>query len=166
MLHILNGETTLEGVTQTGIAGTLVSWGDLLMEGPLTGSATAAQDWEARAQWLELHFGIDRAVYLGRMVESLAALQGAAEQDEVVLWFEEDLLCQVHLMFVLAWFAEQLSLPANLSLICPAEGRLGPLKPSQWKATAMPFRLRHRMRQREAGSPTPATTGILGSSQA
>src|SRR6266704_2887927 len=33
------------------------------------------------------------------------ALASFSEHDEVVLWFEHDLFCQVHLIYLLHWFA-------------------------------------------------------------
>ena len=46
------------------------------------------------------------------------ALAGFSDQDEVVLWFEHDLFCQVQLIYLLHWFAGRDLGQTKLTLIC------------------------------------------------
>ncbi|MDX6611922.1 MAG: hypothetical protein QOD75_1108 [Blastocatellia bacterium] len=46
------------------------------------------------------------------------ALERFSEHEEVVLWFEHDLFCQIHLVYLLNWFAQRERGPTKLSLIC------------------------------------------------
>ena len=48
--------------------------------------------------------------------EKLAA--AISSHEEIVLWFEHDLFCQVHLVYLLDWFASQNLRETKLSLIC------------------------------------------------
>ena len=48
-------------------------------------------------------------------------MSGYAAHDEVVLWFEHDLFCQVHLVYLLDWFAARNLGQTRLSLICIGE---------------------------------------------
>ena len=47
-----------------------------------------------------------------------SALASFSEHDEVVLWFENDLFCQLHLIYLLTWFSRQDLEQTKLSLIC------------------------------------------------
>ena len=49
------------------------------------------------------------------------ALATFSEHDEVVLWFEQDLFCQVHLTYLLNWFASRGLGYTRLTLICVDE---------------------------------------------
>ncbi len=65
-------------------------------------------------------------------------LASSAEHEEVVLWFESDLFCQVNMLYVLDWFARREIGNTKLTLICIGEfpGRpnfrgLGELNPEE-----------------------------------
>ncbi len=112
MLHVLNGDATARVFAQTGLAGDVLVWRDILVEGPAAAPAE-------RAPWLTAHLGIDADEYVrGRRAEA-AALAAADHHDEIVLWFEQDLFCAVNLWFLLHRFDAQK--PARLSLIFPGE---------------------------------------------
>jgi hypothetical protein len=49
------------------------------------------------------------------------ALETYPEHDEVVLWFEHDLFCQVQLIYLLQWFAARELGDTKLSLVCVNE---------------------------------------------
>jgi len=75
-----------------------VVWRDIMVEGP------AVDDGAARAAWLAPRLGMTRKTYAGGWREGRETLARAATDDEVVLWFEQDLFCAVNLWFVLgAW---------------------------------------------------------------
>ncbi len=50
--------------------------------------------------------------------EQQEALARFYDHDEVVLWFEHDLFCQIHLIYLLNWFAQSELGKTKLSLIC------------------------------------------------
>src|SRR5262249_37750434 len=50
-----------------------------------------------------------------------ATLANIASHEEVILWFEHDLFCQINLIYLLDRFARQDAQPARLSLICVGE---------------------------------------------
>jgi hypothetical protein len=66
---------------------------------------------EERAAYLQQQYGIDSEAYLRDMRETLHRLDEAAQYDEIVLWFEFDLFCQVNLLFVLFYLRQ---LPVTL----------------------------------------------------
>ena len=95
MLHLLNGDATLALFPST-LPGHRIVWRDIMVEGP------AVDDGAARAAWLAPRLGVTPAEYEQRWREGQAALALAAADEEVVLWFEQDLFCAVNLWFIVA----------------------------------------------------------------
>jgi hypothetical protein len=129
MLHVANGDTTAALLARAGLAGGIVSEGDILIEGPARNGLETREDWEFRAAFLQERLGIPEALYLARVDERKSWLARSASEDEVVLWFEEDLHCLVNLAYLLhplgAGHPE-----ARVSIVLPADVRLGNLAPS------------------------------------
>lgn len=135
MLHILNGDATLNLIKESPVQGTFLVWKDMLMEGPVSASGSGSKamakakakakpksgvDWKARAAFLNLQYGIDAKKYLAGMDAFFKALDKAAKgKDEVVFWFEEDFFCQIHLVYLLANLPEALKRKGRASVICP-----------------------------------------------
>lgn len=101
ILHVLNGDATREIFEHSGIAGEVIVWREMLCEG----KAPATQDlpgfFEERATHLQQVYGIDRKTYLDSIGEDYKRLGKAAAYEEIVLWFEFDLFCQVNMLFIL-----------------------------------------------------------------
>jgi hypothetical protein len=135
VLHILNGDATATVFADAGLAGDVLVWRDILVEGPLTAEWTQPAKLVARAAYLAERFGIDTAQYMSGVHAQEDGLASAVKHDEVVLWFEQDLFCAVNLWSVLAWFARR---PATrLSLVYPPTEDvrgLGVLAPAQLAA--------------------------------
>lgn len=93
MLHLLNGDATLS-VFPPALPGDRVVWRDIMVEGPAVGEGAA------RAAWLAPRLGITRDDYERRWRDGQAVLARTAVEDEVILWFEQDLFCAVNLWFV------------------------------------------------------------------
>src|SRR6266850_325079 len=104
MLHILNGDSTELTLKQTSVAGEYFSFRDALINGPAP--SVDGKEWRhLRAQHLAESYGAD----LGGCERDLAiqeeTLSSFSQHDEVVLWFEHDLFCQLNLLYLLYWFA-------------------------------------------------------------
>ena len=95
MLHLLNGDATL-AVFPSTLPGHRAVWRDIMVEGP------ALDDGAARAAWLAPRLGVAPDEYEQGWREGQAVLVRAAADDEVILWFEQDLFCAVNLWFVVA----------------------------------------------------------------
>jgi hypothetical protein len=133
VLHILNGDATLDRLQPCDVPGEFLTWGDMLMEGPVVNWLTRAEDWRVRADYLQARFDIPSEPYLQRIAQCHTALADFARHDEVVLWFEEDWFCQIHLVYLLAWFARRSLGPVRLSCVCPPEP-LGSTEPERLRA--------------------------------
>ncbi len=145
MLHIHNGDSSANTAKQITIPGEHVAFRESLIEGPtslvIDGRPIDLYPgaWRlVRARHLAHAFGAD----LIQTSEDLRAqeekLKSFYEHDEVVLWFEHDLFCQVNLLYLLDWFAQRELGPTKLSLIfigefpgLPNFRGLGELNPEQ-----------------------------------
>lgn len=138
MLHILNGEATETILAQTSVPGERFSFRDALIDGPTPADANASEWRQLRADHLAAAYGVDvdkGGRELERQEEVFASF---SDHDEVVLWFEADLFCQLNMLYVLDWFARCNLGRTKLTLICIDEfpGRpgfrgLGELTPAQ-----------------------------------
>jgi len=121
MLHIVNGLATLKLLDRTDIRGARVSGDDIFAEGPVQDCLETPGAWRTRAEYLQKHFGIPKEQYLQRKEERERNLRSFAYHEEVVLWFEFDLFCQLNLLYLLHWFSKKTLGHSRLTLICPGE---------------------------------------------
>jgi len=135
MLHIHNGDSSANTARQSSLSGEHFAFREALIDGP-TPAGLSRDDWRRlRAQHLADSYGVDLAECERSLLAQEELLEHSAAQDEVVLWFEHDLFCQVHLVYLLDWFAHGThTLPRNgadlmappaqtprLSLVCIGE---------------------------------------------
>jgi hypothetical protein len=118
MLHITNGDSVGGTLQQTGLPGIIVTWKDILHEGPTPAGLSLAQMSQLRARFLADHaLGRYDAVLAAFLSRDTTLAQFAAHQ-EVILWFEHDLYDQLQLIQLLDWFAPQDRSTVTISLIC------------------------------------------------
>ncbi|QHS54543.1 hypothetical protein GWR56_02900 [Mucilaginibacter sp. 14171R-50] len=120
VLNILNGDATLHGFERTGIEGDVMVWREVLSEGPLSENIASADFWRDRSAFICGTFDETPQRYHDEMVAHLEKL--SQPYDEVNLWFEFDLHCQVNLLGALMLLSQQTNLSAPaIYLICPAD---------------------------------------------
>ena len=128
LLHVTNGESAGNTLRQTALGGAVLSWQDVLHEGPVP-DVPPAELRAVRARFLsECGWGSERS-----LLESLErrdrlferALEGGTD---VVLWFEHDLYDQLQLLQALTLAGD-----SRLELI-QADADLGPLPPDGLEA--------------------------------
>jgi Domain of unknown function (DUF1835) len=120
ILHILNGDSTLQGFEQTGLEGDIMVWHEVLSEGPLEENISSAHFWRNREEWVIKTFNETAENYQHKMLTQLTRL--SEQYDEINLWFEFDLHCQANLLGVMAYLEQKtdLSAPA-VYRICPGD---------------------------------------------
>lgn len=91
------------------------------MCGPAPNNLNEPEFLEVRAQHLSSAYGADLDRVRGELRAQHDALASFRDHEEVVLWFEHDLFCQVHLLYLLNWFAQHELGHTKLSLICIGE---------------------------------------------
>src|SRR5207244_10062428 len=118
MLHIHNGESSANTLKQSAIKGEQFAFRDALIAGPTPGGLTS-EDWRrVRTQHLSDAYGVDSQECERDLLLQEKTLASFPDHEEVVLWFEYDLFCQVNLIYLLDWFSQRHLGKTKLSLIC------------------------------------------------
>lgn len=112
MIHIHNGDVAAALAQRSHIPGEVLPFRESLVTGPVV----PGHAWiETRARTLAEAHGVDLLRVRTDLVEQELALEAAREKGEIVLWFEHDLFCLVHLVYLLQRFRD-----ARVSLVwCP-----------------------------------------------
>ncbi len=127
MLHIHNGDSTACTLREAGFTGTHFAFREALTDGPTpriqshsggVGQVNSAEWFALRARHLCGLAEKDASTIEQELRAQHEMLTNLSHQDEIVLWFEHDLFCQVHLIYLLNHFAQHPVTPARFSLIC------------------------------------------------
>lgn len=113
-LHILNGDATYQVFKQTGLTGEVIIWREILSDGPVSEDDL----WQTRAKWINENFGEPEENYFANFVEPLNQLKSWQNYQEINLWFEFDLVCQINLCCVLSLLSDNGVSPNLIKLIC------------------------------------------------
>ena len=144
MLHVTNGDSTVEIMRRAHVVGDIVAWQDVLHEGPVP-ALPAAELRLLRAEHLATLGPQSAAEIEAGLRARDERLDAAVETGErVVLWFEHDLYDQLQLLQILAGLPDR---PVGIELICvgsfpgrPGLAGLGELEPEElaslWPARA------------------------------
>lgn len=117
ILHIHNGDSSAGTAGKANIPGNHLAWREALVCGPAPGWMSDQEFQETRARHLAQAYGIELEKAQSELSEQHVALSRSADHEEVVLWFEHDLFCQVQLIYLLDWFAKHEPGKTRLSLI-------------------------------------------------
>jgi Domain of unknown function (DUF1835) len=105
-LHVTNGDSAGNGLRESGLPGVVMSWQDVLHEGPL-GNVDAAELRELRASFLsDCGWGARTAIQDDLERRDELFLDALRAGRHVVLWFEHDLFDQLQVLQILALVAE------------------------------------------------------------
>jgi DNA-binding transcriptional MerR regulator len=128
LLHVTNGESAGNTLRQTNLGGAVLSWQDVLHEGPVP-AVSPAELRAVRAGFLSAcGWGSERSLLESLERRDRLFEQALAAGTQVVLWFEPDLYDQLQLVQALALAGD-----AELELI-QADEDLGPLPPDGLEA--------------------------------
>lgn len=116
VLHILDGEATGPFLDGAGIGGARVVFGEMLSAGPVPGGLATPDDWRRRESLVR------DALEPRYRAPDLAWIDGCAKEDELVLWFDTDLFCEVNL----AYLATRLPEGPHLARVVGAHRRRAP----------------------------------------
>jgi len=124
-LHITNGDGAANIIKATVLPGTVLPWRDPMHHGPFPSARSLDEQSGIRIRYLDPDDQAQNDDQASRPTanshgfsERDALLARSSEFDEVVLWFEHDLLDQLQLLQLLDWFANHGHSGLALSLIC------------------------------------------------
>ncbi|HKO98788.1 MAG TPA: hypothetical protein VJU86_17445 [Pyrinomonadaceae bacterium] len=121
MLHIHNGDSSADTAAQSTIPGEHFAFREALITGPTPRGLSPVEWRRIRAKHLFDTYGVPLERCAQELLDQEEKLTTAHQHDEVVLWFEHDLFCQLLLIYLLNWFAQMERHPEALTLICIGE---------------------------------------------
>jgi hypothetical protein len=117
VLHITNGDGAAGLIKASAVAGDVLPWRDPMHHGPFPAGLSMAEASATRASYLAGDM-LDPSKVAADFQQRDAHLARAGGYDEVVLWFEHDLLDQVQILQLLDWFAAANQVRCPVTLIC------------------------------------------------
>lgn len=140
LLHITNGDVTANNLCRSTLSGAVISWKDVLHEGPVPAGLSATARNDLRARWMAARGWAAYDSIFADFERRDRRLDQVPSRSQIVLWFEHDLYDQLQLIQVLDHL--QRSGPRHeVSLICidafPGVDNfsgLGQLSPDQLKS--------------------------------
>tara|TARA_R110002073_G_scaffold279026_1_gene442856 strand:- start:95907 stop:96746 length:840 start_codon:yes stop_codon:yes gene_type:complete len=117
-LHILNGDSTTNGIEKGGIGGDTIIWREMLVEGPLHQDIGSDAFWLQRYSFFENEFGVSKIDYYDKTIKELVRIEDLSDYNEVVLWFEFDLFCQINLIALCTYLLQSYRKDINYYLVC------------------------------------------------
>ncbi|WP_298365484.1 DUF1835 domain-containing protein [uncultured Lutibacter sp.] len=118
VLHVVNGDYTAQIFKQTIIKGKVVVWRELLCEGPIEIEVGSDDFWMNRYSYIKTNFGVERLEYFDKTIKEIIQLEDLEKFDEVVLWFEYDLFCQVNLIAACSYLLQSFRKDVAYFLVC------------------------------------------------
>jgi len=120
ILHILNGDSTAHSFKDTGLDGDILVWREILSQGPLLEDISSAAFWKGRSEWICKTFNETPGHYPENVIKPLEKLSESYE--EITLWFEFDLHCQINMLGVMVMMLKHTDLSTpRIYLVCTDE---------------------------------------------
>jgi hypothetical protein len=131
-LNITNGDSAAGTLSEAGVEGKIISWRDVLHEGPVDSSLSLEELSKGRARFISEQGWDDFAHVSGDFAERDRVIRHLDYFDEVVLWFEDDLYDQLQLIQLLDFFERGAARGKTLSVIV-VDGYIPPLSTDEIK---------------------------------
>ncbi|MFD0962423.1 DUF1835 domain-containing protein [Pseudofulvibacter geojedonensis] len=117
LLHITNGDFTTSKLESLNIPGKIFTWREMLCEGKTTTDVGTEDFWKSRFDFLSSTYKVTKQRFIDLTLKEFRSLCQQKTQDEIVLWFEYDLFCQINMLAILSWIKKHRK-EAKISLIC------------------------------------------------
>ena len=117
LLHITNGDSFTERLSTLKLKGDVITWREMLCEGKTLTNVGSESFWKARFEFLNKNYKVTKSSFIEKTLKEYRSLCNHKQQDQIVLWFEYDLFCQVNMLAVLSWLKANRKY-AEISLVC------------------------------------------------
>lgn len=117
LLHITNGDGISENISKLDIPGDIITWREMLCEGPAAMEVGDEEFVNLRKNFLSNKYKISEEQYHQEFLSELAKLAVINHYDEIVLWFEFDLFSHMNMLALIS-FLRQNKKNHPLSLVC------------------------------------------------
>tara|TARA_B110000046_G_scaffold183541_1_gene219842 strand:- start:8114 stop:9058 length:945 start_codon:yes stop_codon:yes gene_type:complete len=120
VLHITNGDITTNSLKKINFSGSFITWREMLSEGKTTSDIGSESFWKNRFEFLRTSYNISKKNFIDNTLKEYRNLCNEKEQDEIVLWFDQDLFCQINMLAVISWL-KRYRKGYQISLVCSAK---------------------------------------------
>jgi hypothetical protein len=117
LLHITNGDSFTKRLNKLDIKGDVITWREMLCEGKTLSHVGSESFWKTRYEFLHKNYKVSKSWFIEKTLKEYRSLCNHKQQDEIVLWFEYDLFCQVNMLAVISWLLANRKY-AQISLVC------------------------------------------------
>lgn len=117
LLHITNGDSFTQRLQSLDIKGDIITWREMLCEGKTENNVGSESFWKTRFDFLHKNYKVSKSIFIEKTLKEYRSLCNHKQQDEIILWFEYDLFCQVNMIAVLSWLKTHRQY-AQISLVC------------------------------------------------
>jgi len=117
LLHITNGDSFTSRLQSLQFNGDVITWREMLCEGKTLSTVGSESFWKTRFEFLNKNYKVSKSWFIEKTLKEYRSLCNHKQQDQIVLWFEYDLFCQINMLAVLSWL-KQHRRHAEISLVC------------------------------------------------
>ncbi|MEM9650297.1 MAG: DUF1835 domain-containing protein [Bacteroidota bacterium] len=117
LLHITNGDSFTSKLQSLHLKGDIITWREMLCEGKTLCSVGSESFWKTRFEFLNKNYKVTKSWFVEKTLKEYRSLCNHKQQDQIVLWFEYDLFCQINMLAVLSWLKMHRR-HAEISLVC------------------------------------------------
>lgn len=117
ILHITNGDITTNYLKKLHFKGNFITWREMLCEGKTSSDIGSESFWKDRFEFLKLNYNVSKKKFIDFTLKEYRNLCKEKEQDEIVLWFEHNLFCQINMLAVISWL-KRYRKGYQISLVC------------------------------------------------
>lgn len=117
LLHITNGDSFTSKLESLPLKGDIITWREMLCEGKTLSTVGSETFWKTRFEFLNKNYKVSKSWFVEKTLKEYRSLCNHKQQDQIVLWFEYDLFCQINMLAVLSWLKTHRR-HAEISLVC------------------------------------------------
>lgn len=116
-LHITNGDSFTQRLHSLKLKGEIITWREMLCEGKTETNVGSESFWKTRFEFLSKNYKVTKSWFVEKTLKEYRSLCNHKQQDQIVLWFEYDLFCQINMLAVISWLKTHRR-HADIFLVC------------------------------------------------
>ncbi|MGB5358486.1 MAG: DUF1835 domain-containing protein [Eudoraea sp.] len=119
-LHITNGDSFTQKLKTLKLKGEIITWREMLCEGKTETNVGSESFWKTLFDFLHKNYKVSKSWFVEKTLKEYRSLCNHKQQDQIILWFEYDLFCQINMLAVLSWLKKHRRY-AEIYLVCTGD---------------------------------------------
>ena len=116
-LHITNGDNFTQRLRDLNFKGDIITWREMLCEGKTETNVGSETFWKTRFDFLHKNYNVSKSWFVEKTLKEYRSLCNHKQEEEIILWFEFDLFCQINMLAVISWLKTHRR-HVRISMIC------------------------------------------------